>query len=211
MVTSCNKEELKYPRKYVSNSIIDVKYRAFQNNLEVTDTSRISGLFDLLGYGMMNLDTFDIQKQIFITKVNSDQAEIENKLNGQYKQYNIILKNNTTYFEEINDSVSHNTFLYRSNLGTYNPLNILYETLPIPPNMYGSQITYKPCYYINDHKDYLLMPMLDYYFSVDYPINNTSNYNEYMINNSFNEDFLSKENGFYTLLVREYFIRFELI
>lgn len=195
---SCKEEEIiSYPTTYSNAPVTEYTIKAFTQNGEITDSLKLNHLIRMSGDLLTGMDKYNSEGDFVATYLSPEKVLI-NKSDSENTDTLDIHKIDDLIYWEKKDTIS--SFFRHSITFKYKPL--YYEEIPIPISSgYPSIVKYKPCYYVKQDGQDLVLPMFDMIFYIGDSRTPIPGIN---INNEFCVDSISYFGINDTLIVKEY-------
>lgn len=194
----CKEEEIiSYPTTYSNTPVTKYTIKAFTQNGEITDSLKLNHLIRMSGDLLTGMDKYNSEGDFVATYLSPEKVLI-NKSDSENTDTLDIHKIDDLIYWEKKDTIS--SFFRHSITFKYKPL--YYEEIPIPISSgYPCIVKYKPCYYVKQDGQDLVLPMFDMIFYIGDSRTPIPGIN---INNEFCVDSISCFGINDTLIVKEY-------
>lgn len=194
----CKEEEIiSYPTTYSNAPVTEYTIKAFTQNGEITDSLKLNHLIRMSGDLLTGMDKYNSEGDFVATYLSPEKVLI-NKSDSENTDTLDIHKIDDLIYWEKKDTIS--SFFRHSITFKYKPL--YYEEIPIPVSSgYPCIVKYKPCYYVKQDGQDLVLPMFDMIFYIGDSRTPIPGIN---INNEFCVDSISYFGISDTLIVKEY-------
>lgn len=160
---SCKEEEIiNYPTTYSNTPVTEYTIKAFTQNGEITDSFKLNHLIRMSGDLLTGMDNYNSEGDFVATYLSPEKVLI-NKSDSENTDTLDIHKIDDLIYWEKKDTIS--SFFRHSITFKYKPL--YYEEIPIPISSgYPCIVKYKPCYYVKQDGQDLVLPMFDMIFYI---------------------------------------------